>query len=355
MILARVFFLTLSLILSLSFFIHALPDQQETALSLGAMVGVGVFLVQLIIEAWWSRRSPKALSTFLVGLAFSYLTGQIFSWMAGAVLEVSQLGLSPIVYQGVLVSFFLLGGYMGAITVLRTEGRWSLLLPFVRLVGQQEESKGILLDASLLEDVRFFELVRSKFLNAPMVFPKFFLKDLCASLEEGDEERKIQAKKSLDTFRKLEELAGTSLTLDETDYPEIEDSLAKVARLAKDKKMRLFVADGTKIEVLSGGKVDVISLQALYRILKPTMQAGELLKIKIQRHGKESRQGVGYLDDGTMVVVNGGGDFIGDHVKARILSVKQTSAGHIIFCNLLENDLTVLQEEEFLNKVLLRG
>jgi uncharacterized protein YacL len=82
--------------------------------------------------------------------------------------------------------------------------------------------------------------------------------------------------------------------------------------------------------------ITVVNLHALSNALKPLMQGGELIRIKIQRYGKEPRQGVGYLEDGTMVVVNGGGDYIGDTIEARVLSVKHTSSGRMIFCNVAE-------------------
>lgn len=355
MILARVFFLMLSLLLSVSFFLHAFPDQQQKALWLGGMVGVSAFFALLLLEGWWSRRSPKMLSTFLVGLGFGYLTGQTFSWMASAFLEIAQLSLPWLAHQGIVVGFFLTGVYLGVMTVFRLEGQWSLLLPCVRLEWRREDPRSVLIEASLLADERFFEFAKSGLLNGCVVLPKFILKDLYATLEHGEEEVRLQAKKGLETLRKLQDLPGFALHFDATDYPEIEDLLAKVVRLAKDKGMRLFVAEGTKAEVLAGGKVEIVTLQSLYRALKPTMQAGELLKIKIQRHGKESRQGVGYLDDGTMVVVNGGGDFVGEVVKTRILSVKQTSAGHLVFCNLLEDGAILDRDEELIKNMLIRS
>lgn len=84
--------------------------------------------------------------------------------------------------------------------------------------------------------------------------------------------------------------------------------------------------------------VRIINLHHLSNLLQPLMPRGELLKIKIQRYGKETGQGVGYLDDGAMVVVNGGGDFIGEAIQARILSIKHTTSGRMIFCNVEEQE-----------------
>ena len=84
--------------------------------------------------------------------------------------------------------------------------------------------------------------------------------------------------------------------------------------------------------------VRIINIHALSNALKPLMQRGEVMRIKIQRHGKEDRQGVGYLEDGTMVVVNGGGDFIGETITVHVLSVKHTTSGRMIFCNVAEDE-----------------
>jgi uncharacterized protein YacL len=82
--------------------------------------------------------------------------------------------------------------------------------------------------------------------------------------------------------------------------------------------------------------ITVVNIHALSNALKPLMEGGELIRIKIERPGKEPRQGIGYLEDGTMVVVNGGGDFMNETIEARVLSVKRTSTGRMIFCNVAD-------------------
>jgi uncharacterized protein YacL len=92
--------------------------------------------------------------------------------------------------------------------------------------------------------------------------------------------------------------------------------------------------------------ITVVNIHALSNALKPLMEGGELIRIKIQRYGKEPRQGVGYLEDGTMVVVNGGGDYIGDTIEARVLSVKHTTSGRMIFCNVADEEGDASYEEQ---------
>jgi uncharacterized protein YacL len=100
----------------------------------------------------------------------------------------------------------------------------------------------------------------------------------------------------------------------------------------------LITADISRIQMASIEGIRVINIHTLSNALKPLMQAGEFIKIKVQRYGKEPRQGVGYLEDGTMVVVNGGGNYIGETIDAKVLSVKHTTSGRMIFCNAIDEE-----------------
>ncbi len=120
--------------------------------------------------------------------------------------------------------------------------------------------------------------------------------------------------------------------------------MTKLLHLARLLDASIITADLNKIQQSSAEGVRIINIHGLSNALKPITQNGELLNIKIQRYGKEPRQGVGYLDDGTMVVVNGGAEYIGDTIKAQVLSVKHTSSGRMIFCNTTEEQLASLQE-----------
>src|ERR1044072_7233269 len=107
----------------------------------------------------------------------------------------------------------------------------------------------------------------------------------------------------------------------------------------------IITSDINRIQQASIEGVRIINIHLLSNALKPLTQAGEFINIKIQRYGKEPRQGVGYLDDGTMVVVNGGAEFIGETIKAQVLSVKHTSSGRMIFCNAAEEG-SLLSDED---------
>lgn len=115
--------------------------------------------------------------------------------------------------------------------------------------------------------------------------------------------------------------------------------MAKLIRLARLQDANIMTADINRVQQAMIDGIRIINLHLLANALKPITQTGEFLHIKIQRYGKEPRQGVGYLEDGTMVVVNGGAEFIGETIKTQVLSVKHTSSGRMIFCNAMDESL----------------
>ncbi|MCB1115444.1 MAG: TRAM domain-containing protein, partial [Chlamydiia bacterium] len=174
-------------------------------------------------------------------------------------------------------------------------------------------------------------------LDQHLVIPRFIIKELYGQTEMGDEATKSRARRCLEVIKKMEGLDKLGLRFNDTDFPEVKDITSKFIRLARLIDANILTADISRVQMASIEGVQIINLHSLSNALKPLMETGEMIKIKVQRYGKEPRQGVGYLDDGTMVVINGGGNFIGDVIDAQVLSVKHTSSGRMIFCNALED------------------
>lgn len=142
-----------------------------------------------------------------------------------------------------------------------------------------------------------------------------------------------KAKRCLESIKRLEAMPSLELKILDHDYPEIKELAGKMIKLARTLDMNLLTADSSKIQQAEVQGVRFVNLNFLANALKPLNQSGEWLDIKIQRLGKEPTQGVGYLEDGTMVVVNGGADFIGQTIRCQVLSVKHSGTGRLIFCN----------------------
>jgi uncharacterized protein YacL len=197
-----------------------------------------------------------------------------------------------------------------------------------------------------LSDARIIDLAATGLLDHQLILPRFLVKELYLQAETGDELSKSKARRCLETVKKLEAIPNLELRINETDFQDVKEPFNKQLRLARLLDASLLTADISRIQMASIEGIRIINIHALSHALKPFMQTGESIKIKIQRYGKEPRQGVGYLEDGTMVVVNGGGDYIGETIDTQVLSVKHTSSGRMIFCNALEEGSFNLYEEE---------
>lgn len=209
---------------------------------------------------------------------------------------------------------------------------------FNRFLKSSSPLKEMILDASALLDERVIDFLSLKIFDHTIVIPRYLLKEF-NKLSHSDHEVDLsKSKNATDIVKKLETISSLTLRYEEMDFVEMKDSTEKIYALARILQADILTAEMISPYSPSPSGIKVINLQSLYHILKPSMQRGECFNVKIQRPGKkEEGQGVGYLEDGTMVVVNGGGNFIGKMVKARLLSIKQTSSGRMIFCNIEES------------------
>jgi uncharacterized protein YacL len=190
-------------------------------------------------------------------------------------------------------------------------------------------------DLSVLEDGRIVDLARLGLFDGRLFFPACIFDELRMQAESGDEHIRMRARKALDSIRRLESLAKIEFRV-ENCPPSLETELAeRVLDIALQKDAYVLTVDNIPTRIDENGTL--ISLDSIAHTLRPPIPKGEMLNIKIQRIGKEPKQGIGYLEDGTMVVVNGGGDFLGKTVRTQVLSQKYSSSGKIVFCNVKED------------------
>ena len=280
----------------------------------------------------------RSFNIAVIGLFIGYLMGQALVLIFDAILNLSSIPrtLSPQALEIIKIALFLFGTYLGAIMTLRASDEVYISIPFIKFAPTAQKKRDLLIDMSVLVDGRVIDVCSTGILDQHLVLPRFVVKELYAQIETGDENGRKKAKRCVESIKKMEEMPHLSLRFNETDFPEIKDMTSKFIRLARLIDANILTADISRVQMASIEDVQIINLHSLSNALKPLMETGELIKIKVQRYGKEPRQGVGYLDDGTMVVVNGGGDFIGEIIDAQVLSVKHTSSGRMVFCNAFE-------------------
>jgi uncharacterized protein YacL len=308
-----------------------------TATNLGLGVLLGVILGCLLIgfDLLFKRFNLRAFNIAIVGLFFGYLMGQALVLVFSAILDISaaSIHLQPRVLEVITISLFLFGIYLGTLMTLRASDELYVSIPFVKFTPTAHKKRDLIIDGSVLSDARIIDMAASGMLDHHLILPRFLIKELYAAAETPDEMTRTKAKRALEVAKKLEGMTELELRYNDTDFPDVKDPMSKMIRLARLVDANILTADISRIQMAAIEGVRVINIHFLSNALKPLMQAGEHIKIKIQRYGKEPRQGVGYLDDGTMVVVNGGGQYIGETIDAQVLSVKHTTSGRMIFCN----------------------
>ncbi|HSX03727.1 MAG TPA: hypothetical protein VLG76_03255 [Rhabdochlamydiaceae bacterium] len=344
----RLFFLFLSILFMATFMLSLPLDSVLLKLVVG--IGSGLCFGAMLIgfDACFRKFNLRAFNVAILGIFIGYLMGQALVLIFNSILDTCQLRdtMSLHFVNLIKTAILLFGTYLGSIMTLRAADEIYVSIPFVKFTSVAQKKKDLLFDASILSDARIIDVAATGLLDNQLIIPRFIIKELYAQSETGDELTKAKARRCLETIKKLESIPNLEMRINETDFQDVKEPFSKLIRLSRLLDANLLTADVSRIQMATIEGIRIINIHTLSHALKPFMQTGEYIKIKIQRYGKEPRQGVGYLEDGTMVVVNGGGDYIGDTIDTQVLSVKHTSSGRMIFCNALEDDSFKVYEEE---------
>lgn len=342
----RIFFTLLSMLFVTVYAAHTFHTPLSVVLGLVFGLCFGLFLITL--DMLFKRFNLRSFNIALLGIFFGYLMGQALVLILHAILKISftsSLILNTPLIEFIEIGIFLFGIYLGLILTLRASDEIYVSIPFVKFTPLKQKKKDLIVDSSALADTRIIDLALSGLFDQHIVIPRFVVRDLYAQSEAHDESIKIRAKRALETLKKLEEYTPLGIRYNDTDFPEVKDVHAKLIRLGRLLDGNIITADISRVETANVEGVKIINIHTLSNALKPISQTGEIIHIKVQRAGKEPNQGVGYLEDGTMIVVNGGGDFIGKKIAVNVLSVKHTSSGRMIFCN-VASELVDDEDEE---------
>lgn len=306
---------------------------------IGLSKGTLIFLLLVACELGFKRLSLRTFNTTLVGLVVGTLMGIAIGKSLQSLF--SLLGVKPQneLYNFTILFSYLVSIYLSIIATYSAAEVWWLSIPFVQLSPTgQAKKRELILDLTAIEDTRLMDLARSGLLDHQLVLPTFITKEVQKGMEAQDEATKARFRKCYEHIKRLENLPTLGLLQKEFHISDIDDSSTKLINAAKLIQAHILTSDQGTVKPGEEDDVTIISLEGIANSIKPSAQRGEVLSIKIQRPGKEPKQGVGYLEDGTMVVVNGGGDFLGETIRTQVLSQKYSSSGKIIFCNALQTE-----------------
>ena len=239
-----------------------------------------------------------------------------------------QLGAAQFVHSLLIV--FLI--YMG-IAIGTRRGEW---FEPARLIAAFKDASRLhqykVLDTSVIIDGRIADICETGFLDGTLVVPQFVLRELQQVADSSDSLKRNRGRRGLDVLQRVQKMAHVQVQIVETDFPEVREVDLKLIELAKRLSGKIVTNDFNLNKVAQLRGVAVLNINELANSLKPVVLPGEVLRVFVLKEGKESGQGVAYLDDGTMVVVDQGKRAIGRTIEVTVTSVLQTTAGKMIFC-----------------------
>ena len=188
-----------------------------------------------------------------------------------------------------------------------------------------------LLDTSVIIDGRIKELCDTGFIDGPLIVPVFVLNELQIISDSADGMKRNRGRRGLDILKEMQDAKLVPIEIVENDYDDLHEVDSKLMRLALEKQWKLMTNDFNLNKVARVQGIKVLNLNELANVLKPALIAGEWIRVQVMKEGKEVQQGVAYLDDGTMIVVEDGRPYVGQEVEVMVTSILQTSAGRMIF------------------------
>ena len=309
---------------------EAAPRNLRAVMVSGLGIAIFVFLLDVL--------TPKRKLSAVAGVFFALLVGLLISLVLAAVVDMVndsyKIDVIPEAARAIKWTLGICVCYLTISIVMRTKDDVRFVIPYVEFQKQTKGARPLVLDTSVIIDGRIVDLCQSKLFDAPLVVPRFVLNELQLIADSADKLKRQRGRRGLDILNKMQSDPVIDVEIDDTAIEEVEDVKGvdqKLVMFTKSFNGRLATTDYNLSKVAQVREVDVVNINDLASSLKVVALPGEAMQVKIIKPGEEADQGIGYLEDGTMVVVEGGRNKIGKDLLISITSSLQTSAGKMIF------------------------
>jgi uncharacterized protein YacL len=296
-------------------------------LMLGVVIGLLIVLADRLLKGFSLRAFSSATFGLLLGLIFGnlLLASDVLHYQSDTVQWTARL----IVY-----STF---GYLGMMLAMRSNrDEFSLIIPYVRFSRQAIEREPILVDTNVIIDGRIADLCATGFLSHSLIVPRFVLGELQLLADSRDPIKRERGRRGLEILNQLQQSSEIELTIRESADDGESEVDSRLVRTAKVLQARLLTNDSALCQVARLQQVATLNLNDLARALRPALVVGDEIELSLVKEGREPHQAVGYLPDGTMIVVNHARPLLGKSAKVTVASALQTAAGRLIFAELKE-------------------
>lgn len=293
---------------------------------------LGVMAIAVAVMAADILTKRKRLDT-ITAVIFGTFIGLILTYVFRIVLSPWLEGADEAIVSWIQLAIATIVCYAFISVLLQTKDDFRFIIPYVEFAKEVKGLKPYVLDTSVVIDGRIADIVETRVIDNQLVMPQFVIAELQAIADSGDKLRRNRGRRGLDILNRLRSDPKVDLMIYDRELPEFAGQPVdqKLVLLAKKLEGKVVTNDYNLNKVAKLHNVGVINLNDIANSLKPVFLPGESVDVRIVKAGEEAGQGVGYLEDGTMVVIEGGRDHIGEQVIAVVTSVLQTSAGRMVF------------------------
>jgi uncharacterized protein YacL len=323
----RIFFIALCAVASwlVCYSVVEWDQRQGLSIAIGLMIGVLVVLVDVMLKGFSLRG--------LTALTFGLGVGALIAWL---------ISTSPLFNRGdpqtlylVQLALFVICTYLATVIALRGKDEFNLVIPYVRFVPHEVDVPLILVDTSALIDGRIARICETQFLGVGLIIPSFVLTELQSIADSTDPIKQARGRRGLQVLNDLRAIRRIDIRIHQSEVSRRQDIEAKLVFLAVSMRAKLLTTDTNLAKMAQFQGVTWLNLHALESAMRLELVIGESLAIDLVKVGKDEGQALGYLSDGSMVVVNHARALIGKRVTAEIIGVLPSGGGKIIFANLL--------------------
>ncbi len=305
----------------LAYTIEDWDDYRVLAVAVGLAIGALVILVDIFLKGF-SLRGMTAI-TFGLGvgalIAFLISSSPLFEHGDPEIIFISRLGL------------FVICSYLGAVIALRGKDEFNLVIPYVRFVPHGVDVPLMVVDTSALIDGRIVKICQTQFIGSALVIPRFVLSELQKIANSQDSVRKAKGRRGLEVLNRLRAIPNLDLRIQEVDAGKREEIDSKLIFLASSLKAKLLTTDYNLAKLAQFHGIVWLNINELQKAVAPELEVGEQIVVKVVKAGKEPGQGVGFLSDGSMIVVSDAEEYVGSEVAAEIVNVMPSGAGKMVF------------------------
>jgi len=307
---------------------------------IGIFAGLMFAILIIFLEIKLREVSLRNLSAAVFGLVFGFF----IAWMLTLILRL--IPMDAIFYSIFQIIFTLLFCYLGMTISIKGKDEFNLIIPYVRFSREDQRDQLYLLDTSVIIDGRIVGICEAGFLEGKLVVPRFVLAELQQIADSADDAKRVRGRRGLDILNILKKMEKTEVIVHDEILPQIKEVDAKLVHLAKILNCKVITNDFNLNKVAKLESVTVLNINDLANALRMVVYPGEEIRVYIRKEGKEKNQGVAFMDDGTMIVVDNARRYIGKHVNVAVSSVLQTSAGRMVFGALIEKQSDIRSERE---------